>query len=61
VDDIAFSLAGSSNLATWSETSLAFVTNSFLGSGSYEYLFRTTNPIASQPQKFIRLSSEQTP
>ena len=61
VDDIAFSFDGSANLASWSESSVAFVTNSFLGNGTYEYLFRTTNTIASQPQKFIRLLAEQTP
>ncbi|MEO5802341.1 MAG: sulfatase [Verrucomicrobiota bacterium] len=61
VDDIAFSLDGSANLANWTESSLAFVTNSFLGGGTYEYLFRTTNPIASEPQRFIRLLAEQTP
>lgn len=61
VDDIAFSLHGSSALGSWRDDALVFVTNSPAGGGRYEYLFRMTNAIVSGPQGFIRLTAEQTP
>lgn len=61
VNDIAFCFEGSGDLGNWTSASLAFVTNSPLGAGLYEYLFRTTNTIASDLQGFIRLTAQQTP
>jgi arylsulfatase A-like enzyme len=61
LDDIAFSLEGSDELAIWNSSALAFVTNSPLGGALYEYFFRTTNSIVSQPQGFVRLKAEPSP
>ncbi len=61
VDDIAFSPEGSSTLGNWTASALAFVTNAFLGSGLYEYLYRSTDSVASRPVGFVRLLAEQTP
>lgn len=60
VDDVAFELDGSSELGNWTP-SVAFVTNTPLGSNQFEYLFRATNNFASANQSFIRLRAEQTP
>lgn len=60
VDDIAFALDGSADLQSWSASSVAYVTNTSLGNGVYEYLFRTTNTVGSEPGRFVRLWAEQT-
>lgn len=61
VDDVSFTLDGSTDLANWSASSLAFVTNTPLSNGRYEYLFRTTNSVASAATGFIRARAMQTP
>jgi hypothetical protein len=61
VDDIAFSVEGSAGLANWSAQPVTLVTNTPLGGGLYEYLFRNTAALAAQSQSFMRLTGEQTP
>lgn len=61
LDDIAFCLDGSPDLAIWNGSAVTYVTNSPVGPGRYEYLFRSTNTVASRPQSFIRLRLEWAP
>jgi hypothetical protein len=61
VDDIAFSLEGAPGLEPWTASALGFVTNASLGGGLYEYLYRSTNNLATEPVGFIRVCAEQTP
>jgi arylsulfatase A-like enzyme len=61
IDDIAFSIGASPELTNWSTLPVSFVTNSALGGGLYEYLFRNTNGVAAQSESFMRLTAEQTP
>jgi hypothetical protein len=61
VDDIAFSLEGSPGLQDWTTSALGFVTNASLGGGLYEYVYRSTNNLASEPLGFVRVVAGQTP
>jgi hypothetical protein len=61
VDDIAFCPEGSSALGNWTPSALGLVTNASLGGGLHEYLYRSTNNLASEPLGFVRVSAEQTP
>jgi arylsulfatase A-like enzyme len=61
VDDISFSVEGSSELENWSPSAVSFVTNSPVGDGRYEYLFRSTNMVSLSDQGFIRLTAKLTP
>ncbi len=61
VEDVSFTLEGGLEFGGWSAGALAFVTNSPLGAGLYEFLFRLTNSVNSAGQGFVRLRAEQTP
>jgi arylsulfatase A-like enzyme len=61
VDDISFHVEGSSSPGQWTTSALGFVTNASLGGGLYEYLYRSTNNLASEPLGFVRVCAEQTP
>ena len=60
IDDLAFGVEGSGELANWSASAVSYVTNAPVGPGRYEYRFRGTNTVVSHPQGFIRVRAHQS-